>query len=117
MKTLLFHGKPLDDAASQVCVLYDPKDGRVVHVHGATAIRKERALSRAELEKRAMQNASAFGHSVAGLKALHVPVSAIQQRGTLKVEGEALVVSSHASAPIKELLAAHRKGRAKVPER
>jgi hypothetical protein len=110
MKTPYFKGKPLDDAASQVCVLYDPKDGRVVHVHGATAVGKERLRSKAQLEERAIQNAEAFGHSVAGLKVLHVPFSAIQTRGTLRVEGETLVVAP-SPASMRELLATHREGR------
>ena len=114
MHTLYFRGKPLDDTASQVCVLYDPRDGRIVHVHGSTAIHKERAGSKAQLEERAMQHAKAFGHSVAKLKILHVPLSAIQQRGTLKVEGEALVVSSPMPASMKELLAMRRKERQRV---
>jgi hypothetical protein len=36
MRTLHIKGKLVDDQNTKVCVLYSPKDGRVVHVHGAT---------------------------------------------------------------------------------
>lgn len=116
MKALYFRGKPLEHEASQVCVLYDPRDGRVVHVHGSTAVRKELACTKAQLEERTLHHAKAFGHSVAGLKTLHVPLSAIRQRGTMKVdeESQTLVVSSPPPASMKELLATHRKGKAKI---
>jgi hypothetical protein len=110
MKTLFFHGKPLEDAASQVCVLYDPKDGAVFHVHGATAIRSDRACSKTQLEERAIENAKAFGHPVERLKALHVPIAAVRQRGTLRLEGGALVPLSTIPASMKQLMASHRKG-------
>lgn len=88
MKTLFVKGKPVDDKSSQVCVLFDPKNGRVVHVHGVTALHGGKKSSEAELEKDATEHAKAFGHSVAGLKALHVPISAIRERGAFKVNAQ-----------------------------
>jgi hypothetical protein len=95
MKILAFRGKPLNEEASQVCVLYDPKDGRVVHVHGATAVRKELAWTKAQLEERPILHAKANGHSVAGTKILHVPLSAIQQRGILKANEKNKLLRCH----------------------
>lgn len=100
MKAQYFKGKAVDDRAAKVCVLFDPKDGRIVHVHGATKLDGAKEIDENELERRAIGHAKSFGHEVAGLKALHVPISAIRQPGTLKVnaEGSGLVQSS---APIR----------------
>ena len=116
MNKLYFRGKALDDNLSQVCVLFDPKDGRDVHVPGDTTNRKERGCTKSELEKRTISNAKAFGHSVVGLKTLHVPMSATRQRGIVKVDdkGERLVASSPAPPSVRELSAKHRKDAAKI---
>lgn len=100
MKAQHFKGTVVDDRASKVCVLFDPKDGRIVHVHGMTTLDGAREVNEAELERRAVGLARAFGHEVAALKALHVPISAIRQPGTLKVnaEGSGLVQSA---APVR----------------
>ena len=52
MKTLFVNGKPVGDDASKVCVLFDPKNGRVVHVHGVTSLNGGKKISDSELEKR-----------------------------------------------------------------
>jgi hypothetical protein len=91
MQAISFKGEPVGDDASVVCVLFDPSDGRVVHVHGMTSLNGTRRLGEDELEQKAFENAKRLGHSTAGLKALHVPPSALRQRGLLRVEGTALV--------------------------
>jgi hypothetical protein len=115
MNTLVFRGKALDDNLSKVCVLFDPKDGRIVHVHGVTTIGKGHGCSKSELEQRTLSHAKARGHSVSGLKTLHVPLSAIRQRGALKVDakGESLVPLSPAPPPAREMFAKHRKSAVK----
>jgi hypothetical protein len=112
MKSLLFKGKLVGDDASKVCVLYDPKDGRVVHVHGVTVIPGGKPVSEAEVEQRAIAHAKALGRVVHGLKSLHVPISAVGHRGTLKVnaQGTGLVRPEPYPHP-RELLAQHRKAR------
>jgi hypothetical protein len=108
MKSMIAKGKPVGDDASKVCILYDPKDGRVVHVHGVTTMQGGKNVSHAELEQRAMTHAKAFGRSVEGLKSLHLPPSAIPQHGGLRVnaDGSGLVLS-HAR-PLRQVLAEHR---------
>jgi hypothetical protein len=92
-------GKPLSDDASRVCLLYDPKDGRVVHVHGVTVAHAKGVPDAAEVEARARKHAENFGRSTAGLKALHVPVSAVRENGKLRVnaKGDGLVPSPRRS--------------------
>jgi len=83
-----FKGKPVPDEASKVCVLFDPTNGRVVHVHGVTVLEGGRSVSEAEIEKRALEHAATAGHSASALKPLHVSVAAIRQGGILKVNRE-----------------------------
>jgi hypothetical protein len=106
LKTLFVKGKPVDDKSSKVCVLFDPRDRRVVHVHGATTIRGGKQFTDAELEKDAIEHAQGFGHAVAGLKALHVPISAIRERGAFKVNamGTGLEVTQQAPVRASEFL-------------
>jgi hypothetical protein len=115
MYKLQFRGKAVDDNLSKVCVLFDPKDGRIVHVHGVTTLSKGRSCSKSELEERTISHARAFGNSVSGLKTLHVSLSAIRQRGPLKVDdkGEHLVLSSPGPLSARELFAKHCKDAAK----
>jgi hypothetical protein len=101
MKSQHLAGKPLSDEASRVCILFDPKDGRVVHVHGITVVHSRGGITESELEARARKNAEHFGKSVAGLKALHVSMAAIRQNGKLRVNagGDGLVPSPRSSRP------------------
>ncbi|HXP74675.1 MAG TPA: hypothetical protein VN823_11065 [Stellaceae bacterium] len=95
MKTQHLQGKPISDDLSQVCILFDPKDGRVVHVHGSTMLHLKSGLAKSELETRARKHAEHFGKSVAGLKALHVPIAEVRKNGRLRVNksGDGLVPS------------------------
>lgn len=85
MNTLIANGKHVSDDASKVCVLYDPKDGRVVHVHGVTVLHSGGGVGAAELEARARRLAEHFGKPTAGLRALHVPIADIRNQGRLRV--------------------------------
>src|SRR5580658_9940850 len=53
-------GKPVSDDASKVCILFDPKDGRVVHVHTATELHSQNTLTESEMEERARRYARHF---------------------------------------------------------
>jgi hypothetical protein len=99
MKSQTLQGRPIADDLSKVCILFDPKDGRVVHVHGSTALHSKGTVPTSELEARARKHAEHFGKSVAGLKALHVPLSAIRENGGLRVNkaGDGLIPSPRAS--------------------
>jgi|SRR5579872_3280788 hypothetical protein len=94
MKTLIANGKAVSEDASKVCVLFDPRDGRVVHVHGVTILHSGNGVGAAEMEARARKNAEHFGKSTAGLRALHVPVGAIREHGAYRVNerGDGLVL-------------------------
>lgn len=93
MNNLIANGKAVSDGASKVCVLFDPKDGRVVHVHGVTILNSSNGISAAEMEARTRRHAEHFGKSTAGLRALHVPITAIREHGAFRVNerGDELV--------------------------
>ncbi len=80
-----FQGQPVDDARSRVCVLFDPRDGRIVHGHGVTILDADNALEPSELEARARKHATNLGIAVDELKALHLPIEAIRGQGAVKV--------------------------------
>jgi hypothetical protein len=93
MKTLIANGKPVSNSASKVCVLFDPKDGGVAHVHGTTTLNSKNEIGVAEMEARARKQAERFGKSTAGLKALHVPIADVRSEGAFRVNerGDGLV--------------------------
>lgn len=112
MKSLHANGKPLSDDSSKVCVLYDPKDGRVIHVHGVTILPGGEKVSDAELLERTIAHAKALGRSVQELKSLHLPLSVIGQPGTLKVDAKGTgLVASRAPARMRDVLADRRKAK------
>jgi hypothetical protein len=105
VKSAHVHGMPVSDDSSKVCVLYDPEDGRVVHVHGVTTIQGGKAVSDAEVEQRTIAHAKSLGRPVQGLRSLQVPISAIRQGGGLKVnaEGTSITASEPPAHPRKRL--------------
>ncbi len=110
MKSMYFKGRAVSDESSKVCILYDPRDGRVVHVHGVTALQGGRSISEDELEQRAKSRAAAIGRSVSGLKTLHLPISEIPHGMSLTVnsEGTGLVPATQSTTDLSGLLAKYR---------
>lgn len=85
MSNHYFQGQPVDEHRISVCVLFDPKDGRVVHGHGVTLLDPAQKIEPAEIEARTRRHATNLGLSVDGLKALHVPIEAIRGHHGFKV--------------------------------
>jgi hypothetical protein len=85
MKTQHFQGVSVADERSRVCFLFDPKDGRIVHGHGVTALQSKSEIAPDQMEARARKHAQSFGKSTAGLKALHLPLKAVQGHSAFKV--------------------------------
>ena len=109
MKSIHFCHKPVDDSASRVCVLFDPKNGHIVHIHGVTSLRGDRSCTNSQLEEITVSHAKSFGRWKVGMKTAHVPVAAIRQRGSLKMvdKGEKVIVAG--PVPSKKEIAARRK--------
>lgn len=69
---LIKNGKHTKPAAVKICVLYDPKDGRVMHHHKVVVFPGAKMVDEKEVERRALERAARFGRDTSRLKALHV---------------------------------------------
>lgn len=58
--------------SNKVCVLYDPRDGRIVHTHRVITMPGGQDVTDEELETRAKERARQVGRDVSGLSALRV---------------------------------------------
>ena len=65
-------GKAPKVAATHVVAVYDPTDGRVVHLHEVVVFEGGKSISRGEAEREALEHAHRHGHPVERLKALWV---------------------------------------------
>ena len=86
-------GKLVPEEASRVCLLFDPRSGRVVHAHGTTVLGSVKPVTPAELEARARRHAARLGKPTAELKALHISPAALRGLASLRVNdrGDGLV--------------------------
>jgi hypothetical protein len=108
MKTQHFKGAMVDERSSRACVLFDPRNGRIVHTHGITTLGGNNTISAEDLETRAIARAKALGRDVASLNTLHVPVSDLNQRGPLRVNASGTGLISVASSAQKGQLRTKR---------
>ena len=70
---------------SDVCVLYDPKSGAIIHLHQQMTFPGGRKPSRGELEAQALQHAERSRGTGLKLKALHVPTQQFDRTKCYKV--------------------------------
>ncbi len=101
MRPLFMRGKAIDDTLSRNCIVFDPKDGRVIHVHTVTTLVGAKQTTDAEFEMDAKRHAEAFGHSLAGARMLHLPMSAMQQQGSFKVNAQGTGLEAVGQAPLR----------------
>jgi hypothetical protein len=64
--------------SEKCCVLFDPKDGAILHVHRVVTMEGAAETPDHLLEARARQLAKGFGLDVASLELLHVDPTVIQ---------------------------------------
>jgi hypothetical protein len=69
---LIKEGKNTKPEGVKICVLYDPKDGRVIHHHMVVFFPGSKMVDEKEVERRALERAARFGRDTSKLKALHV---------------------------------------------
>jgi hypothetical protein len=65
-------GKALKPEDVKICVLYDPKDGRIAHHHMVGTFPGGQRVDKKEVERRTLARAASFGTDTSKLKALHV---------------------------------------------
>jgi len=109
VKGQFFQGKLLNANRSRVCILFDPKDGRVLHTHCVTTLHTGNQLEVAEIESRARRHAKGFGKSVDNLKALHLPFEALGGHIAYRVNSAGNAIEPLAR-PTQGARKAHRKG-------
>jgi hypothetical protein len=68
----LFRRKILEPELHETCAVYDPRTGRIVHVHQMVRRPGVPALSKRDVEKRGAEVAAKLGHDVARLKTLRL---------------------------------------------
>ena len=69
---LIKDGKRTKPEDVKICVLYDPKDGRVMHNHKVVVFPGAKKVDKKEVERRALERAARLGRDTSRLKALHV---------------------------------------------
>jgi hypothetical protein len=64
--------KALKPEELKICVLYDPKDGRIAHYHMVGTFPGGQRVDEKEVERRTVARAASFGADTSRLKPLHV---------------------------------------------
>lgn len=78
-----------EERPSHVCVVYDPKTGRVAHVHEFVG----KGFKKDECERMALDTVASLGHVKAtGLKVLHPPELQLDRNMTLRVNPKSLEI-------------------------
>jgi hypothetical protein len=67
-----FNGEEAPPDSTNICVLYEPKGGKIVHIHGHTAFKVGQKLTLKEMETTARLRLEALGRSSEKLRALQV---------------------------------------------
>jgi len=69
---LIKNGQHIKPESVKICVLYDPKNGRVIHHHKVVVFPGAQKVDKTEVERRALERAATLGRETSKLKALHV---------------------------------------------
>jgi hypothetical protein len=87
--------------AQQICVLYDPKDGRIIHHHMVLTYPRAQKVDEKEVERRAFKRAESFGTDTSKAKALHVSAKDINPSNRYKVDLASLKLAEIPKRPRK----------------
>jgi hypothetical protein len=60
------------DSATSVCVLFDPKNGNIAHIHRCVVFPGGKTRSEEELAAKTKELAAISGRDIAGLRTLHL---------------------------------------------
>lgn len=76
---------PLDPATS-ACVLYDPKNGNITHIHRCFVFPGGRNRSEEELASKTKELATMFGRDTSYLKILHLPDNVLHPEKAYRID-------------------------------
>jgi len=68
--------RPVKPESEHACVLYDPKDGRIVHTHCIVTLPGGQKVTHKEVEARAKEVAKQAGHDIGELSVMHFAADA-----------------------------------------
>jgi len=81
-------GKAPKVSATHTVAVYDPTDGKIVHMHHVVVFEGGKKVNAQEAENEAMQRAKSRGHDAGKLKALLVHHHAAPRGGRFRVDLE-----------------------------
>jgi hypothetical protein len=82
----MFRGKILEPELHETCAVYDPKTGRIVHVHQMVRWPGMPALTKRDIEKRGAEIAAKLGHDVARLKPLRLEIGSFERGKRYRID-------------------------------
>src|ERR1700677_1648351 len=74
------------EPAISVCVLFDPKNGSIAHIHRTFVFEGGRTRSESEMAARARELLSKFGRDGTHLQVLHVPAQKLLSSKAYKID-------------------------------
>jgi len=80
------NGKAFEPEYDKICVLYDPQNGQVIHIHEVVIPPGGRKVDDNGVETRTFQQAANLGKDTSKLKALHVLPKDIERGSPYKVD-------------------------------
>ena len=80
------NAKAMVPEAVKTCVLYDPRDGRVVHTHRVVTYPGGKRVDDKRVESRAREIAASRGHDVSKLHSLHLHAEQIRPGVSMRVD-------------------------------
>lgn len=79
-------GKSKLRGRTHTCVLYDPKDGQIRHIHSVTTLGRMRAETDEEVEREAYALAKEGGRDVRAVRTLHLRDAELKPYVTYRVD-------------------------------
>lgn len=92
--------KVLEPEEVKICVLYDPKDGRIAHHHKVVVLPGGQRVDDKEVERRTLARAASFGTDASKLKALHVSEKDCDPSHRYKVDIKTLTLIELSRPPV-----------------
>lgn len=92
--------KALKPEDVKICVLFDPKDGRIAHHHKVATFPGGQRVDEKEVERRTFARAASFGTDTSKLKALHLSEKDCDPAHRYKVDIKTLTLVELPKPPV-----------------
>jgi hypothetical protein len=98
---LIGKGQTLAPESIQICVLYDPSDGRIVHTHKVVTYPGGKTVNEKQVEARAMELVAKTGVDTSKLRALQVPPEDYSPTAAYQVDTKSMRLVARTIPPRK----------------